>query len=332
MSKERKVGMAAVEAAARLCQAVQTEMIQGKGAGKLDKKDRSPVTVADFGAQAVVCRIVGDAFPNDSIVGEEDSRALREGANARHLAAVTRFVGAVGANPSGSPEAIDPQTVCGWIDRGSGEAKGRYWVLDPIDGTKGFLRKAQYAIALALIEDGQVEWGFLGCPALSYEGGKGLLFVAQRGAGTEVYTLDGTPLGSVRVSEARDPAKARMAESVEAAHTNRGLAYELKNSLGMTGESVKMDSQAKYAAVASGQAEIYLRSPNSRTPNYREKIWDHAAGWLVVQEAGGTVSDIYGRPLDWSHGRQLQANVGIVATNGHIHEAVIAAIGRLLES
>lgn len=330
MFKEREVGIEAVEAAARLCEAVRADMILGKGAGKLDKKDRSPVTVADFGAQAVVCGIVGDAFPGDSIVGEEDSHALREGENARHLAAVTRFVSDVGAMAGSPPDA---QTVCGWIDRGNGEAMGRYWVLDPIDGTKGFLRNAQYAIALALIDNGEVQWGFLGCPAFPYDGGKGLLFVAQRGAGTEVLALDGTPLPPlVEVSQERDPANARMAESVVAAHTNHGFGYELKKSLGMTGESVKMDSQAKYAAVASGQAEIYLRAPNSRTPDYRERIWDHAAGSLVVEEAGGTVTDIYGRPLDWNQGRRLESNVGIVATNGHIHDTVIAAIRKLLES
>lgn len=323
MSKERKIGMQAVQMAARLCQAVQTQMIAGKGAGKLDKKDRSPVTVADFGAQALVCQHIAEAFPDDSIVGEEDSEALRS--NGHYLASVTRFVQQV------SGQEVSSQQICLWIDRGNGQATGRYWVLDPIDGTKGFLRQDQYAIALGLIEDNQVQWGFLACPALSHrdEDKTGLIFVAQRGAGTEMFTLDGNSLGQVRVSEQNNPAQARIAESVVAAHTNRGLAYDVKTSLGMTGESVKMDSQAKYAAVAMGQAEIYLRSPNTRTPTYREKIWDHAAGSLVVQEAGGTVTDTYGRALDWRHGRQLEENVGIIATNGLIHDTVINTIETL---
>lgn len=321
MSQERKIGMQAVQMAARLCQAVQAEMIAGKGAGKLDKKDRSPVTVADFGAQAVVCQHIAEAFPNDSIVGEEDSQELRR--NSRHLAAVTAFVCRM------FDREVRSKTVCEWIDRGNGQATGRYWVLDPIDGTKGFLRQEQYAIALGLIEDNQVQWGFLACPALFYRDEIGLIFVAQRGAGTEMFTLDGNSLGQVRVSQQKNPAEARMAESVVAAHTNQGLAYDVKTALGMTGESVKMDSQAKYAAVAMGQAELYFRSPNTRTPTYREKIWDHAAGSLVVQEAGGTVTDTYGRPLDWRHGRQLEENVGIIATNGFIHDTVIKAIGTL---
>jgi 3'(2'), 5'-bisphosphate nucleotidase len=100
--------------------------------------------------------------------------------------------------------------------------------------------------------------------------------------------------------------------------------------LGLSGDVVRMDSQAKYAAVARGQAEIYLRSPNPRTPDYRECIWDHAAGWLVVEEAGGTVTDVYGRALDWTHGRRLAQNIGVLATNGILHETVLQALASLL--
>lgn len=321
MSQERKTGMQAVQMAARLCRAVQAQMLEGKGAGKLDKKDRSPVTVADFGAQALVCHYIAEAFPDDSIVGEEDSEALRT--NKRHLAMVAEFVCKV------LDKEVTTKTICEWIDRGNGQATGRYWVLDPIDGTKGFLRQDQYAIALGLIEDNKVQWGFLACPALSYQDEIGLIFVAQRGAGTEMFTLEGNSLGKVRVSQQKNPASARIAESVVAAHTNHGLAHDVKTSLGMTGESVKMDSQAKYAAVAMGQADLYFRSPNARTLTYREKIWDHAAGSLVVEEAGGTVTDTYGRALDWSHGRQLEENVGIIATNGFIHDTVINTIETL---
>ena len=323
IEKERQVGIAAVRAAALLCEAVRAEMVRGDGPNALDKQDRSPVTVADFGAQALVCREIAAAFPGDEVVGEEDSRALRTEGNASQLAAVLRFVGdQVGE--------VDEERVCGWIDYGGGTPDGRYWVLDPIDGTKGFLRNDQYAIALALIEAGEVRWGFLACPLLPYEGGRGMLFVARRGAGTEAYTLDGTALGPVRVSLERDPTQARLAESVVSAHTNRGLSEQLAETLGIERRPLRMDSQAKYAAIARGEATIYLRSPNPRTPDYRENIWDHAAGSLVVEEAGGRVTDVYGRPLDWTQGRRLERNIGVVATNGAVHDAVISALARLL--
>jgi 3'(2'), 5'-bisphosphate nucleotidase len=325
MNKELQTGIEAVLAAARLTEAVRAAMVRGETADKLSKEDRSPVTVADFGAQALVCRCIGESFPDARIVAEEDSAALLQEQNAAQLEAVTRFV-----SDQAGESASD--TVCGWIDRGSAEARGRYWVLDPIDGTKGFLRNDQYAIALALISEGVIEYGFLACPVLPRDGGTGAVYVAGRGAGTVAYTMEGERLGPVHVSDTRDPSLACLAESVESGHTNLSLSARLKETLGIDTASVRMDSQAKYAVVARGQADLYLRAPNPRTPDYRENIWDHAAGWLIVKEAGGEISDIYGRPLDWSHGRRLEQNVGVVATNGHIHETVIAALAALRQT
>lgn len=322
MIQEREVGLAAVRAAARLCEQVRQTMVKG-GAQKLDKEDRSPVTVADFGAQALVCRRIRAVFPDDHIVGEEDSSMLRLPEHAPQLEAVCRFV------QEEEPDA-DATAVLKWIDEGHGEPSGRYWILDPIDGTKGFLRQDQYAIALALIEHGAVQWGFLACPVLQHGANTGVIFVAQRGQGTLGYTLDGRETGPVHVSDIAEPVHARLAESVESAHTNRGLSAQLQEALGIGREPVRMDSQAKYSAVANGTAEIYLRSPNPRTPDYRENIWDHAAGWLVVAESGGRVSDVYGRALDWSYGRRLEQNIGVVATNGRLHDMVIEALAPLL--
>lgn len=322
MPSERDVGMAAVRSAMELCEAVRAERVSGRGPDKLDKQDKSPVTIADFGSQALVCRALRLALPNDAIVAEEDSAELRAPENAAQLAAVVQFVRAV------VPDATE-SSVCEWIDFGRGEPKGRYWVLDPIDGTKGFLRNDQYAIALGLIEEGEVRAGYLGCPVLPHEDTVGQLFVAQRGAGVEAFRKDGAR-SSVRVSDIAEPARARMAESVESAHTNHGLSADFRRELAIAVDPVRMDSQAKYAAVAQGRADIYLRAPNDRTPDYRECVWDHAAGWLVVHEAGGRITDVRGRALDWKQGRRLESNSGVLATNGHLHDAALAVLERLL--
>jgi 3'(2'), 5'-bisphosphate nucleotidase len=63
--------------------------------------------------------------------------------------------------------------------------------------------------------------------------------------------------------------------------------------------------------------------------DYREKIWDHAAGKIVVEEAGGRVTDVFGNALDFSKGRTLEDNRGVVATSGAIHEEVIAAVRKV---
>ena len=88
-----------------------------------------------------------------------------------------------------------------------------------------------------------------------------------------------------------------------------------------------MDSQAKYGVVARGEAEIYLRMPTRA--DYREKIWDHAAGVLIVEEAGGTVTDITGRALEFQHGRELLANRGVIVTNGRLHARVLKTLAEL---
>jgi len=317
--EELVVATQAVRAAARICRAVQARLVTAE---TLSKQDKSPVTVADFASQAVVCQRLQAAFPQDPVVGEEDSAALREGAQSALREAVVREV--AGSVP-GTPDA---EEVLGWIDRGGSDASGtRYWALDPIDGTKGFLRGQQYAVALGLIEAGEVVLGVLGCPNLPDQAGHpGALFTAVRGGGTTILPLagEGTEGTRVQVSRLRTPSEARFCESVESAHSNQSESAQIAERLGIRSEPFRIDSQCKYAAVARGDASIYLRMPTRE--DYREKIWDHAAGKLVVEEAGGRVTDVFGADLDFRTGRTLKSNRGIVATCGPIHDAVIAAV------
>ncbi|MEM8550704.1 MAG: 3'(2'),5'-bisphosphate nucleotidase [Verrucomicrobiota bacterium] len=316
---ELACAVAAVRQAATLCSRVRHGMVEN---ATLTTDDRSPVTVADFGAQAVVLHHLAQAFPDDPVVGEEDADELRQ---AGHEAVKARVIQEVQAEL----HALSENDILATIDRGThtGGAEGRFWTLDPIDGTKGFLRNDQYAIALALIENGKPILGVLGCPQLPLEHqGKelGCLFVAVKGQGAHQYTLGGELIGPISVSNTASAAEACFCESVESGHSRHDWAAEVATRLGITKASVRMDSQCKYGAIARGDADIYLRLPTR--PGYEEKIWDHAAGCLVVEEAGGQVTDITGKPLDFSLGRTLQDNRGVVATNGNWHAAVIEAI------
>jgi 3'(2'), 5'-bisphosphate nucleotidase len=316
---ELTAGVAAVRAASRVCRSVQQRLATAEA---LEKKDKSPVTVADFASQAIVCERLLRAFPDDPVVGEEGSDELRQGEQASLLEAVVREV--TGEVKGGA--AAD--AVLDWIDRGDADAgAARYWTLDPIDGTKGFLRGEQYAVALGLLERGQVVLGILGCPNLDDgHGGRGALFAAVRGQGTRALPLwgDGLEGPAVAVSKATSLADARFCESVESGHSDQGQSARIAELLGITQEPFRIDSQCKYAAIARGDASIYLRMPTRK--DYREKIWDHAAGKLVVEEAGGRVTDVEGRPLDFQHGRTLDANRGVVATCGPIHDRVIEVV------
>lgn len=305
----------------RLCEQVQAEMVSTDA---IQKVDRSPVTVADFGSQALICKAIGDAFPEDAIVAEEDAQALRE--NATLLERVASYVSHF------AKETISPATVCDWIDRGSGEVGRHFWTLDPIDGTKGFLRSDQYAIALAYIVEGIVRLGVLGCPNLPYrlKGAdteqRGCLFVAAHGEGTQLYTNTGDFLEQVHVSEEVHC----FAESFESTHGDSDAHSKIAEALGITESPVRMDSQAKYGIVSRGEASLYIRLPNPAYPDYRECIWDHAAGMIVVQEAGGTVTDANGTPLNFLTGKRMHENRGIVATNGKLHEHVLKVVSSQL--
>ena len=320
--KEKQVAMEACIAAAKLCQQVREKIVPKA----IAKKDRSPVTIADFGAQSIVCSALAKAFPSDPVVGEEDAGELRQAAMEEILLQVTDFVKEI------IPEA-NSEAVLDWIDHGNGTVSKRYWTLDPIDGTKGFLRGEQYAIALALVEEGEIKVGVLACPALAMNmaektGEKGLLFVAVRGEGATVMPLSGGTASKIKVVVSGDRENLRFVESVESAHGDQTLQQAIAREVGISGSSLRMDSQAKYAAVASGQAALYLRLPSPKTPDYREKIWDHAAGVIIVEEAGGTVTDMWGKPLDFSLGAKLIHNQGVVVSNGTIHGGAIAALSR----
>jgi len=319
---ELRAALDAVREAGRLCRAVQAELDHGV----LEKRDRSPVTVADFGSQALVCRVLSEVFPSDPVIGEEDAAALREPSNAALMARVGRHVRAL------RPET-DDDAIRTWIDHGSArDASARFWTLDPIDGTKGFLRGQQYAIALALVVDGELELAALGCPnlgtALDGDRGAGTVMTAVRGHGAWAWPLEGDEAPRpVHVSNLSDPAALRFCESVEAAHSSHGDAARIAARLGVTEPGVRVDSQVKYGVTARGEADAYLRLPKSA--EYVEKIWDHAAGALVVREAGGRVSDIHGRELDFSRGHLLSGNKGVIVSNGTLHDDVLGAIAEL---
>ena len=87
-----------------------------------------------------------------------------------------------------------------------------------------------------------------------------------------------------------------------------------------------MDSQAKYGLLASGGGELLLRLISPARVDYKEKIWDQAAGSLVVEEAGGQVTDLDGRALDFSQGATLARNRGVVASNGQLQELALSSI------
>ena len=315
----------------------------------ISKSDASPVTIGDFGAQALIISSLRHAFPQDDVIAEEEASALR---NDHGLAEqIWTLVKNTRLDSSDEEAALGgavkgKEDMLHIIDSGgaAGGPAGRVWALDPIDGTKGFLRGGQYAVCLALIEDGDVRVGVLACPNLQVDDAaplsadvnngtdRGVLFCAVTGQGAHSRLLSTGALKQpkrIQMKQVEKIADATFCESVEAGHSSHGDQAAIAKILGITKESVRMDSQAKYGSIARGAGDLYLRLPVKK--GYEEKIWDHAAGDLIVREAGGEVTDARGERLDFSLGRTLKNNTGVVAAPRDVYGKVLEAVRKVLE-
>ena len=311
----------AVEAAARATRFVQSSScVDG-----LAKDDRSPVTVADWASQAVVSILLGRSVP---IVGEEDAGALRapeaEPLRVRVIEAVSHAL----------DRRTSLQEVLDAIDAGRADPCAAYFTLDPVDGTKGFLRRQQYAISLAYIEDGIVRIGVVGCPNLPAQEGDydtpdpiGCLAWASHGEGAELRR-SGSDARRIGIARWQPGHPVRSCESVESAHSKHDLSSELLAAIGTAGRPARLDSQCKYVVVARGGADAYMRLPVKA--DYREKIWDHAAGALVAAEAGALVVDVEGAPLRFGASRELVHNRGVFAGHPEIVRRLVDAYAALV--
>ena len=342
LAGELEAAAAAVRLASRLCASAQLAIVTGAGADTASKADASPVTIADYAAQALISHALFEAYPDIALLGEEDATALRAPGGAASLSRVTALV-ASAMRAAGRQPLSEAQVVAA-IDRGTakGGREGRHWVLDPIDGTKGFMRGRQYTVALALVERGEVALGLLGCPNLGFSGvgvaapsadgsAGGVLFAAARGAGAVQVALHGAALRDaavpLRVDASRPAAAARYVESWDdsicAAHGDCAAVAAAMGAHAAAAAPIRLDSCAKYGVCARGEAELYLRFPPD---GYLEKVWDHAAGVLLFQEAGGVVTDGAGAPLDFGQGRLLHIQTGIVAAPAHLHAPLLKAV------
>ncbi|KAI3427538.1 uncharacterized protein J3R85_009366 [Psidium guajava] len=363
-AKELDVAVKAVHMACSLCRRVQHGLISRTSDEIKSKEDDSPVTVADWGVQATVSWLLSEVFGSQSvsIVAEEDVQALSKSDSAALLVAVVDAVNecldeAPNFGLQRPDKHLTTQEVLEAIKRcnSTGGPEGRHWVLDPVDGTLGFVRGNQYAVALALIEDGEVIIGVLGCPnypmkrewlnyhhqyyqstspATDDSWEKGCVLYARRGSGKawlqpllhgDVNFESQYEARLIRVSSVDDPALATFCEPVEKANSNQSYAAGLAHSVGLRKQPLRVYSMVKYAAIARGDAEVFMKFARC---GYKEKIWDHAAGVVIVQEAGGVVTDAGGKPLDFSRGIYLEGlDRGIIVCCGStLHERIVGAV------
>ncbi len=322
LDPETEIAIDAVRAAARVCRAV--------AAGHIDavtKADDSPVTIADFAAQAVVMHRLQQRLGAPTVVGEEAAEVLRgDEALADAVVAAARV-----SWPDATRDA-----VLAAIDAGAArQADGRYWTLDPIDGTKGFLRRGQYAVCLAWVEGASALRGVLACPNLSRAADgspaqvdpSGVVFATDGVAPVVVTGIDDDRREHLPSTPAAIEGALVITHSVESGHTRIDNVDEVVRRLGRAYAAMPSDSQAKYGLVARGQAHAYLRIPTNRTRV--EAVWDHAAGTAIASRAGMRVTDLRGAVFDFSSPAGLRHNFGILCAHPEIHGALVEAIAAL---
>jgi 3'(2'), 5'-bisphosphate nucleotidase len=217
------------------------------------KTDNTPVCEGDLASERVVCAMLGEAFPDIPIASEELVVA------------------------EGLPPRAD-----------------RFWLVDPLDGTKEFVaRNGEFAVLIALIEDGIPVLGVVHGPAL------GVTYAAC-GPGTATRQYGNGPPEPIR---ARTPPPDGLVVIHSRSHENSRRLAEFLQDYPIC-ERKKCGSALKFGVIAAGEADFYPRFGTTME-------WDTAAGQAILEAAGGRVETISGTPL--RYGKPGLKNGGFLA-------------------
>lgn len=189
----------------------------------------------------------------------------------------------------------------------------RVWYIDPIDGTKDFIRgESGFAVMIGLTEGARPIVGAL------YQPTDERLFLAARGAGAHILEGGRAPrrLACSAVSEL---AEIRLVASKS--HRSRNID-RVKSTLGIASEENLGSVGLKIGVIAAGERDLYVNT-SSRT-----KLWDTCAPQVVLEEAGGSLTDLHGEPLRYDI-EETRNRRGLLASNGRIHGAVVSALAPL---
>ena len=242
---------------------------------KIDTALLDEVTaIAEEAGQAIMSIYARDF----SIEEKADKSPLTEADQAAHDLISKRLAPLLGGVPILSEEDVDGFP--------GPDADGRYWLVDPLDGTKEFIKKnGEFTVNIALIEHGRPRLGVVHAPDLNrtYVGWPGEGAWRQDAEGVRAITVAEKRDGPWRVVGSRSHASPKMADWLEALGEH---------------EMVPMGSSLKLCLVAEGEADVYPRlGPTS--------LWDTGAAQAVVEAAGGKVLDPQGQTLDYSNTDQV---------------------------
>jgi 3'(2'), 5'-bisphosphate nucleotidase len=233
-------------------------------------------TDADRQSQEIILQAIRRAFPDDALCAEEATSTLQ----------------------------------------GGSQTGPRLWIVDPIDGTRGFARKnGEFSVMIAFVADGRIVVGVVAQPAVCK------LTYAVAGGGC--WRLDGNDAAPMvcRVTNIAEPRQSTLTQSRS---RDPGRRSKWVDAIEPARIVETYSAGIKLALIARGDADVYLNSYEA----FHD--WDIAAGHILVTEAGGTVTGIGGQPLEYGLPGAWQKN-GLLATNGRLHEATLKIIASCLK-
>jgi 3'(2'), 5'-bisphosphate nucleotidase len=278
LREELQTAISIVQRSAFLIRSLQKKLLSQADFSGETKNDKTPVTVADLSVQALIIDTLSAAFPNDRFIAEEDSGLVRTSADIRNTA--------LSVLSSATGETWDADRLYVALDKGSKasvktpDVEQRVWVLDPIDGTKGFLRGEHCCTGLGLLIQGKTALSVLGCPNLNLprllerDGSAvidigtidaplrtdsqdipliphpdcGSLYYAVTGQGAFARAL-AMPHGAayeVTTSGVSDASRAVLCESAEAAFGDRRVSARTSQLLGAIPDFVRIDGKTAW--------------------------------------------------------------------------------------
>lgn len=192
---------------------------------------------------------------------------------------------------------------------------GRVWMIDPIDGTWGFIKKdGDFAVQIGLIEDGDPILGVVLLPFYD------VLYRGIKGEGAYLSRKGGAP---EKLAVSTNTNFTRIDLAVSRNHRSPKIGRIMRD-LRLRGEIQRGSVGIKMGLIAERCSDLYIHlSP-------RTKFWDTCGPQIILEEAGGRVTDLFGERIRYGR-RDVQNHGGVVASNGHIHDTAIKRLRPLLK-
>jgi 3'(2'), 5'-bisphosphate nucleotidase len=300
-----------------------TRLVRQLALAHSDKGGNDPVTIADYGAQALLLRALSRLYPDAAVLAEEHSEQFLELVSSDARRTIVELVGKT------LGESVHERDLLAWLDFGRDRQADIMWTVDPIDGTRGYVHGRRYCVAVGVLHQHEPVDGLLACPGYPSADGDGLLLYTSGGAAF-AEGMAGGAARRLQVRDETDAARLQLVESTDNADYDHAALLHLYAALGIEQpDFIRIDGQDKYATVAAGDADFYVRP--ERPHDRYHYIWDHAAGAALVKAAGGMVSDLQGNALDFSHGERLPT-LGVVVSSAVLHERLLDAVQAMMSA